>query len=254
MTGQRKIHVCLSPLEELPQVDVWLVVDIIRASSVVVAFFDEGGRVLVPVDSVGRARVVREKMGSHWLLMGERDAVPPEGFDLGNSPRDLLGGIPEEYAGAVMTTSNGTKAWIRAWKTGHPVLCAGARNAAAIERALDGGTNIGILCAGRKGRAAMDDTACAGLLVSRILSKKKGIFTDDGAKIALALWETLEGDLGKGVRMASHMGILKKLGMEEDVEFCCKMDMSRIVPEMSEFKGYPAFFGGKKEDKKWGGA
>jgi len=250
LTNRGKVHVCLSPLEDLPVVDIWLVVDIIRASSVVVTFFDEGGRVLVPVDSVEKARLVREKMGPHWLLMGERDAVPPEGFDLGNSPRDLLGGIPKKYAGAVMTTSNGTRAWIRAWKTGHPVLCAGARNAAAaIERALDGGTIIGILCAGREGRTAMDDTACAGLLVSRILSKKKGFFTDDGAKIALALWETLKEDLGKGVRMASHMEKLRKLGMEDDVDFCCERDRSRIVPEMSEFKGYPAFFSGKEGEK-----
>jgi 2-phosphosulfolactate phosphatase len=250
LTNPGKVHVCLSPLEDLPPVDVWLVVDIIRASSVVVTFFDEGGRVLVPVESVERARAVRKKMGPGWLLMGERDAVPPEGFDLGNSPRALLGGIPKEYSGAVMTTSNGTRAWIRACKTGHPVLCAGACNAsAAVEKALDGGNAIGILCAGREGRAAMDDTACAGLLVSLILSKKKGFFTDDGAKIALALWETLKGDLEKGVRMASHMEKLKKLGMEDDVDFCCVRDRSCIVPEMSGFKGYPAFFSGKEGKK-----
>lgn len=246
MTNCGKVHVCLSPLEDLPAVDIWLVVDIIRASSVVVTFFDEGGRLLVPVDSVEKARSLRKKMGPRWLLMGERDAVPPEGFDMGNSPRDLLDGIPKEYAGAVMTTSNGTRAWIRAYKTGHPVLCAGARNAAAaIERALGGGTVIGILCAGKDGRAAVDDTACAGLLVSRILSKKKGFSPDDGAKIALALWETLKGDLGKGVRRASHMEKLKELGMEDDVDFCCERNMSRLVPEMFEFKGYPAFFSGK---------
>jgi phosphosulfolactate phosphohydrolase-like enzyme len=45
--------------------------------------------------------------------------------------------------------------------------------------------------------------------------------------------------------MASHMEMLKRLGMEADVDFCCERDRSRVVPEMSIYKGHPAFFAGK---------
>lgn len=250
MKHRKKVHVCLSPLEDLPAVDVWLVVDIIRASSVVVTFFDEGGRVLIPVETLEQARSFKKEAGEGWLLMGERGALPPEGFDLGNSPRDLLGGVPRKYEGAVMTTSNGTRAWLKAFSQGGRVLCASARNAAAAAKAaLNGCTSTGILCAGKDGRVAMDDAACAGLLVSDLLRQRPDILLDDGARIVLALWESLEGDLAKGVRMASHMEMLKRLGMEADVDFCCERDRSRVVPEMSIYKGRPAFFAGKGEGR-----
>jgi phosphosulfolactate phosphohydrolase-like enzyme len=77
------------------------------------------------------------------------------------------------------------------------------------------------------------------------LRQRPDILLDDGAKIVLALWESLEGDLAKGVRMASHMEMLKRLGMEADVDFCCERDRSCVVPEMSIYKGHPAFFAGK---------
>ncbi|MGC9372613.1 MAG: 2-phosphosulfolactate phosphatase [Thermovirgaceae bacterium] len=248
MKHRKTVQVCLSPLEELPEVDVWLVVDIIRASSVVVTFFDEGGQVVVPAETLEQARSFRREAGAGWLLMGERNAVPPEGFDLGNSPRDLLGGIPRKYEGAVMTTSNGTRAWLKAFSRGGRVLCAAARNAvAAAKAAVSGCASTGVLCAGKDGRAAMDDAVCAGLLVAEFLRQSPDILLDDGAKIALALWESLGGDLAKGVRMASHMGMLKRLGMEADVDFCCERDTSRVVPEMSIHRGRPAFFAGKGE-------
>lgn len=250
MTHRKTVQVCFSPLEELPEVDVWLVVDIIRASSVVVTFFDEGGRVLIPVATLEQARSFRKEAGTGWLLMGERDALPPEGFDLGNSPRDLLGGIPRKYEGAVMTTSNGTRAWLKAFSRGGHVLCAAARNAAAAaEAALSGYVSTGVLCAGKDGRAAMDDAVCSGLLVAELLRQRPDIVLDDGARIALALWESLGGDLEKGVRMASHIGMLKRLGMEADVDFCCERDTSRMVPEMSIHRGHPAFFEGKGEGR-----
>ena len=242
----RVVQVCLLPSEDLPLVDIWLVVDIVRASTVVVTFFDQGGRLIVPVETVEEARSLHKELGGDWLLMGERNALPPEGFDVGNSPRELLGGIPARYAGAVMTTSNGTKAWLRAFDQGRPVLCASARNASAVvEEAMKRAESIGIICAGKDGRAAMDDTTCAGLLVSEILERSPNSLLDDGARIASSLWSFFSADLSKGVKSASHMKELFRLGLEPDVDFCSERDRSRVVPEMTFFEGRPAFVRGK---------
>ena len=246
----RVVHVCLLPSEDLPFVDVWLVVDIVRASTVVITFFDQGGRLIVPVETVEEARSLRKELGRDWLLMGERNALPPEGFDVGNSPRELLGGIPARYAGAVMTTSNGTRAWLRAFEEGRPVFCASARNASAVvEEAMKRAESIGILCAGKDGRAAVDDTICAGLLVSEILQRSPGAVLDDGARIAVSLWKFFGADLSKGVKSASHMEELIRLGLEPDVDFCCEKDKSYMVPEMAVLGSRPAFLCGNGKDR-----
>ncbi|MBQ9595499.1 MAG: 2-phosphosulfolactate phosphatase, partial [Synergistaceae bacterium] len=76
----------------LPLADVWLVIDVLRATTVMTRWFELGGRELYPVKSPDEARKlvqeIRER-GSSPLLMGEVNGIPPEGFDLGNSPIEL---------------------------------------------------------------------------------------------------------------------------------------------------------------------
>ena len=84
--------VVLSCNEHLPTVDVWLVIDVLRATTVIVRWFELGGRELYPTDTPDAARRLAhdlEQEGQNPLLMGEENAITPQGFDLGNSPLDL---------------------------------------------------------------------------------------------------------------------------------------------------------------------
>jgi 2-phosphosulfolactate phosphatase len=241
-----RIDVVLSPGEPLPPADVWLVVDILRATTSIVAFFDGGGALLTPLRTVEEALELRKIWGHRWLLAGERGGVPPDGFHRGNSPREMLSGSTGMRL--LFTTTNGTEALLRCAATGHPVFAACARNArAAAKEALRRGKRIGIFCAGRHGRSALDDALCAGLLMRRLLEEgvrleERAPSCGDGAKMALALWRNLgEERFHDVVKEADHAEILRRLGMEEDVRFCCDIDRTDIVPLLGMWKDRPVF-------------
>ncbi|HCD72477.1 MAG TPA: 2-phosphosulfolactate phosphatase [Thermovirga lienii] len=238
--GGKKIRIVLTPGETLPDVDVWLVVDLLRASSTAVAFFEHGGKKILPVSSVEEARRLKANLGDNWILMGERKALPIEGFDLGNSPLAFEYVHLKDKAGAVMTTSNGTLAYLKAASTGKAVFVAAARNAYhAARRALKLKDTVGILCAGKEGRLALDDCLCAGLLLEEILKMAGNVDLDDGAKVVSALWEFYGKDLGKGVYMSESAKLLMELGMKEDIEYCCKVNCSFVVPTVVLLEGRP---------------
>lgn len=226
------VDVVLSPAEELPDADGWLVIDILRATTTMCAFFEGGGRRLYPTASIEAARELRDRLaesGGSVLLMGERNALPPEGFDLGNSPLELLALDPSRRREAVMATTNGTKALLKAGAQGVPVWPVCARNASAsAETALAAGGHIAILCAGRKGRSALDDGVCAGLLVD-ILRSRGRVRLSDGAETALRLWRSWEGDLAGALRSSDHGRDLLALGFGADMDYAAQRDAAGTV-------------------------
>ena len=215
--------VVLSCSERLPTVDVWLVIDVLRATTVIVRWFELGGRELYPTDSPDVARRLAhdlEQEGQKPLLIGEENAIAPQGFDLGNSPLDLTRELATAYACAVMATTNGTKALLRAAETGVPVFAACIRNASsALGCALSRGSRIGLLCSGRKGRPAWDDTLCAGLLLCLLQRQHPGLRLADSARLALLTW---------------HAVFLDRVGYGADIAFACIPDASEAVLELHE--------------------
>jgi len=226
--------------------DAILAVDLLRATTLETTFFELGGRVLLPVEEVEEARELRRALGAGWLLLGERGALPPEGFDFGNSPLELIAsaGRIRSAEGGIHTTTNGTRAILAALGLARTVLAACARNARAAARAaLAEGRRIGILCAGLEGRAAADDAACAGLLAERIREEGRRIGASvrlsDGAKMARAWLAASGGDLSRSAAEAAHAGRLRRLGLEEDLAYCCETDRSETVPRCVRSGGRP---------------
>ena len=127
-----RLEVMLNPACELEYADAWIVVDVLRATTMMTTFFERGGKVILPVKSVEEAYDLKRKLGSDWLLMGERNSLPPPNFDCGNSPVELLDCFLGTYGGAIMTTTNGTKALLLA-STFANIVCVGCvRNATAV--------------------------------------------------------------------------------------------------------------------------
>lgn len=83
-----KIDLAFSP-RELEKKDLRrksvVVIDALRATSTMIVAFENGCSAFIPVETVEEAR---ETVRNHpeYLLAGERDALAPEGFQLGNSP------------------------------------------------------------------------------------------------------------------------------------------------------------------------
>lgn len=232
-----KADVVLSPEEILPEADSWLVIDILRATTTMCAFFDGGGKILHPCPSVEDAFLLRDRLaaeGRNPLLMGERNALPPEGFDLGNSPLELLEYGPSRRPEAVMATTNGTRALLKAAASGKPVRPVCARNASAVlDASLKDGGSVGILCAGLHGRAALDDTACAGLLVELLL-RRGDAELQDGAVMALDVWRSGGRDMAAILRRSVHGRRILALGFEKDLACAGETDVSRSVAQLEE--------------------
>lgn len=224
----------------LPDADVWIVIDVLRATTVMTRWFELGGIELYPVKSPDDARnLVQElrKRGSSPLLMGEVNGLPPEGFDLGNSPTELTYELIQEHYCGVMSTTNGTVALCQAASSGRPVIAASMRNyAACLDYALTLGNRVGLLASGRKKRPSWEDTLCAGAIVAEMESHGE-LHMTDSARICLTLWQTRGSNLVECVKKSNHAQYLEQIGFDDDIKFCCECDASTVVPVLTAEEG-----------------
>jgi 2-phosphosulfolactate phosphatase len=231
------IECVLDLSSDLPESDVWLVVDLFRATTTLASFFEHGGKCCRLAEEVEEALLLKKVLGPGWILAGERNALPPEGFDLGNSPRAFLSLDPGKWEGLILTTSNGTRGLLRASRQGGTVFAACAQNAgAAAGKANASGERITILCCGQKGKPALEDTLCAGLLVERLLSESDMRLPGKGARKALAAWVN-SGRTLEAAKASEHARRLVELGFSEDLDFCCQVDGLRAVPRVASPQG-----------------
>src|SRR5262249_27575662 len=160
-----QVHVAFMP-GEFPELElagrVALVVDVFRATSMVVAAFGAGCARVIPVASEAAARERAAALAPEpVLLAGERGGDPIDGFDLGNSPLECT---PERVGGRtlVLTTTNGTRAMLKAGEATVAALAALTNVAAAAQGAGNHPPDGPLLGAGEQGRLSPDDTQCAG--------------------------------------------------------------------------------------------
>ena len=107
--NKNTVDVCLSPnLIDLYDLDgkITVVVDILRATSVMVTAIAHGAKSIIPVASLAEAQEYQDK---GYLCAAERGGAQVEGFPLDNSPFSYM----DEYVKGkdiVITTTNGTLA------------------------------------------------------------------------------------------------------------------------------------------------
>ena len=221
----------------LPVVDVWIVIDVLRATTVMTRWFELGGTELYPVKTPDDARKLVLELrdrGSSPLLMGEINGLPPEGFDLGNSPTELNYDLIREHYCGVMSTTNGTVALNEAFMSGSPVIASSFRNySACLDHALTLGNKIGFLCSGRKKRPSWEDTLCAGAILEK-LNFAREVQMSDSAEIALTLWKSRDKDLEMFVKKSNHAKYLEKIGFDNDIKFACECNVSTVVPMLEK--------------------
>ena len=214
---------------------VWIVIDVLRATTSIVAAFEAGCAAIRPSIGIAEARRLRKGSRSgRRILAGERDGKPIRGFDLGNSPRELT---LERVAGRdiVLTTSNGART-IRAISDAGAgeVWVASFSNAAAVSlRAADlikkrGCGFVNLVCSGRDARFCLEDAVCAGLIIGEL--RGKGMELTDSALACWNLYDRHRVDLLGMLRESSWGKRLQELGLGADLDFCARTGWSRIVP------------------------
>lgn len=206
-----------------------VVIDTLRATSVMVTALGNGAKMVVPFREIEDARKFKEENKElDVLLGGERKGLKIEGFDLSNSPLDYT---RDAIAGRniVMSTSNGTKTLQMTERAKEVLICSLLNVRAVAEYLKDKKENILIINSGTAGLMSADDYITSGALVS-ILKKnlnEEEYSYSDSALIAGELFDCKGYDF---IEKASHYKNLMKIGYEKDLKYCRKPDQFNIVP------------------------
>ncbi len=231
MTG---VRVALLPdaLDARPR-DVCAVVDVIRASTTLVALAEAGDPDIWLARDLASARASRRRWPAA-VLCGEHGGAKPEGFDHGNSPREFAHANLRGQR-VVMTTTNGTVALWR-WRHARRVFVGALRNAGSVARRLvesaaENRGDVTVVCAGRDRELALEDVYTAGAIVRQMLRARPGLELDETAEVALRLHGAY-GSTIEALETSRGAKLLKPLGLWTDVAVCAEEDVSTAVPEL----------------------
>jgi len=231
-----RVHVALTP-GEFPDLALGgraaLVVDVLRATSMVVAAFDAGCARVIPVAGAAEARErSRALLPEAVLLAGERGGERIEGFDLGNSPLDCT---PESVGGRsiLLTTTNGTAAMLKASQADAAAVAALTNVGAAVRWAVLAGRDLTVLCAGEKGGFSLEDAVCAGLLAEGIVRAAGGATLSDAAQAARCLGILYGARLDRLRRDSGWARHLEARARGADLDYCLRLDASAVVPVLA---------------------
>jgi len=214
-----------------------VVIDVLRATTVIVRALDAGAKRIIPTLDPEDAIRVRERLGRDGVLLGgERNAVRIDGFDLDNSPASYT---PEIVGGATIafTTTNGTRALQRVANAGASgVMCAAFANLdAVVDRlARDERAHILIVCAGTDGAVSLEDTLCAGAISAGLVLRDPSVLLSDAGRAAALLYSGVREQLVEAVASGDHAQKLAAMGFAADVVLAAQRNTSNAVPLYSD--------------------
>ncbi len=217
---------------------VVIVIDVLRATTVMAYALDAGAEAIVPCHDVDEAHRIADGLGrGRALLAGERRGEAIAGFDLSNSPSQFT---PEVCRGKtiVMTTTNGTKALLASLDADRILVGAFVNRAATLRALAHESRPIHLVCAGTDGFVSFEDTLFAGSLADD-LGRPAG---NDAVLIARSLirdrWLALDRE---SVGIAEFAKVLElgrggkrnlELGLAADVAAAARWDRLDVVGEL----------------------
>ena len=235
----RRLNVCLTSdlFHHYDEGDkLVLVVDILRATSVISTAFHYGISELIPVSSLEEAKQYINKEG--YIVAAERNAEPIEGIPLGNSPFQYMNDDVNNKR-LVLTTTNGTKSIKLASK--HEVISASFVNQDAVYNfIMRSKKDVVVLCSGWKGLVNMEDSIFAGILSDKLLKTNEFKSQCDSVLASVAIKRDAGNDLFSYLEDSAHRNRLKHLNMEADTKFCLNPTFkSSIIPILKNGKLIP---------------
>ena len=207
-----------------------VVIDVLRASTTIVAALTNGAKEVVPVGTVEFAVKVSGGMfGGQTLLGGERNTKKIEGFALGNSPseytREIVGGKT-----IVFYSTNGSRAIVKAKYSANLFICSFNNLKALAVHLKKLGKDVTILCSGNNNFFSLEDSVCAGMLVSELVNEKKKVSLTDSSAGALTLFKSLGKNILKMLSESEHGQLLIKNGYKDDLQDCAELNSTDIIP------------------------
>ena len=138
-----------------------VIIDVFRAFSVEAYFLNNGAKAIIPIGDAQTAYRLKEE-NPNMILAGERHGRILPGFDVGNSPSQLMK-LDAKGKTVVHTTSAGTQGIVNALQATE-ILGGSLVTAGAIARYIKqkGYEDISLVCMGLEAKAPIEeDTLCA---------------------------------------------------------------------------------------------
>jgi 2-phosphosulfolactate phosphatase len=219
-----------TPSADLP--DCAIVIDVLRATSTIATVLDAGAEAVQAFSDLELLMQTSEAwQPEKRLRAGERGGAKVEGFDMGNSPLDCTPAAVKEKR-LFISTTNGTRALQRVEKS--PIVVTGAViNRQSVVRFLleKQPETVWLLGSGWEGGYSLEDTVCAGAIAQSVMSQSTDIVVgNDEVVAAIALYKQWQDNLLELFHLSSHGQRLLRLGCDEDLKYCAKLDCLDVLP------------------------
>jgi 2-phosphosulfolactate phosphatase len=203
-----------------------VVIDVLRATTTITVALASGYERVLVAGSIDEARALR---GDGRVLAGERDCERPPGFDLGNSPEDMLTPRGPEL---ILVTTNGAPAIVAAVEACDEVLASCLLNLDATVAALQSTAgDVLLVCAGTNGDVTLEDVYLAG----RISALLEGERTD-AARVAEAVAAAYPNAID-ALEASAGAVQLHVVGLGSDVRYCAQESSTWVVPRVRRTVG-----------------
>lgn len=233
MQNKRNLNICLTPENFSNYIisddAIVVIVDLLRATTVISTAFHYGIKEIIPVQSISEAKKYLVK--DNYIVAAERNAMAIEGFSYGNSPfqymnKDIKG------KSLVLTTTNGTKA-INIANEYNVVTSSFINIDSVCDFLINNSKDVIILCSGWKGVFNLEDSIFSGCLAQRLLLSEKFNSNCDSVVASICLYNQAKDNIFNFLATSAHRKRLKNLNMEKDTIFCLMPEFkSNIIPRL----------------------
>lgn len=213
-----------------PYRHVVILIDVLRTCTVAPLLFDRGATQIELTPSLRRALAAG---GDGRLLVGERQGVPPEGFNYGNSPAQLAQ-LDLSGQQIVMVSENAPR-WLELLADSEEVLLGSLINAAAVADAVASmrPSRVDLVCAGFAGEPDLDDSVAAALIAA-LIQERLGAAEELGAtRFATTLLRAIPSPLEALWRSVAGR-YLRGIGLEQDLAVAARISTSSSVPRLAD--------------------
>ncbi len=229
----KTVEVCFTP-ELLERYDLEnklvVVIDILRATTIITTMFKNGLNQLIPVSDLSEAKAYKEK---GFLVAAERNGKKVDFADFNNSPYVFT---EENIKGKtlVYSSTNGTNTIHSAKKAGQVVIASFLNLTAVTEYIKDKNQDLVLLCSGWQGNFCSEDAIFAGALSEKLLTTNLYSTECDSALASMDLWSVAKKDIMSYIKSIYQYKRLTKLGLENVIDYCFQMDTTEVIPVLKD--------------------
>ena len=191
---------------------VIIAIDVIRATTLAVTAADSGRRCFIARDTQ-HAFEIRKHLGEA-LLAGELGGDMPDGFNMNNSPADLVLRT-DIFLPLVMLSSSGTELMLEAAKSRLGAYAACFRNFEAVARHVSGlGKDVAVIGAGSRHEFREEDQMCCAWVAAILV--RNGFVPDARTSEIIRRWS---GAPAMACAEGNSAAYLRRSGQVRDFDF-----------------------------------